>query len=72
MQRFRFVPRLMAAAGYKGWIVLLDEVELIGRYSLLQRAKSYAEVARWVRGAEGRRPVLTQRPGGGCGGRPWR
>jgi hypothetical protein len=49
-QRFRFVPRLMRAAGYRGWIVLLDEVELIGRYSLLQRSKSYAEVARWVRG----------------------
>lgn len=49
-QRFRFVSRLMRAAGYAGWIILLDEVELIGRYSLLQRAKSYAEVARWVRG----------------------
>ncbi|MEJ7846038.1 MAG: BREX system ATP-binding domain-containing protein [Acidimicrobiales bacterium] len=50
VQRFRFVPRLMRAAGYRGWVVLVDEVELIGRYSLLQRAKSYAEVARWVRG----------------------
>ena len=50
LQRFRFVPRLIRAAGYRGWVVLLDEVELIGRYSLLQRAKSYAEVARWVRG----------------------
>ncbi len=50
VQRFRFVARLIRAAGYHGWIVLLDEVELIGRYSLLQRAKSYAEVARWVRG----------------------
>lgn len=50
VERFRFVPRLMQAAGYRGWVVLLDEVELIGRYSLLQRAKSYAEVARWVRG----------------------
>ncbi|MDQ6725140.1 MAG: DUF2791 family P-loop domain-containing protein [Actinomycetota bacterium] len=50
LERFRFVPRLMQAAGYHGWVVLLDEVELIGRYSLLQRAKSYAEVARWVRG----------------------
>lgn len=48
--RLRFVPRLMRAAGYAGWIVLLDEVELIGRYSLLQRAKAYAELARWVRG----------------------
>ncbi len=50
MHRFRFVSRLVRAAGYAGWVVLLDEVELIGRYSLLQRAKSYAEVARWVRG----------------------
>lgn len=50
VQRFRFVSRLIRAAGYKGWVVLLDEVELIGRYSLLQRAKAYAEVARWVRG----------------------
>ena len=50
VQRFRFVSRLITAAGYRGWVILLDEVELIGRYSLLQRAKSYAEVARWVRG----------------------
>lgn len=49
-QRFRFVSRLMQAAGYAGWVVLLDEVELIGRYTTLQRAKSYAEIARWVRG----------------------
>ena len=40
----------MQAAGYAGWVILLDEVELIGRYSLLQRAKSYAELSRWIRG----------------------
>ena len=50
VQRFRFLSRLMQAAGFAGWIILLDEVELIGRYSLLQRAKSYAEINRWVRG----------------------
>jgi len=50
VQRFRFISRLIRAAGHRGWVILLDEVELIGRYSLLQRAKSYAEVARWVRG----------------------
>lgn len=50
VQRFRFVSRLVRAAGYAGWVLLIDEVELIGRYSQLQRAKSYAEVARWVRG----------------------
>lgn len=50
VQRFRFVSRLARAAGYRGWVLLIDEVELIGRYTTLQRAKSYAEVARWVRG----------------------
>jgi hypothetical protein len=50
VQRFRFVSRLVKAAGYHGWVVLLDEVELIGRYTMLQRAKSYGEIARWVRG----------------------
>ncbi|MGQ0678310.1 MAG: BREX system ATP-binding domain-containing protein [Actinomycetota bacterium] len=49
LQRFRFVARLAQAAGYAGWVILLDEVELIGRYSILQRAKSYAEIARWMR-----------------------
>lgn len=49
-QRLRFAARLMTAAGCGGWLVLFDEVELVGRYSLLQRAKSYAEIARWVQG----------------------
>ena len=46
-QRIRFLSRLLRAAGYAGWVVLFDEVELIGRYSLLQRGRSYAELARW-------------------------
>lgn len=48
LQRFRFAAMLMRAAGYAGWVLLLDEAELIGRYSLRQRAKSYAELARWM------------------------
>lgn len=47
-QRFRFTARLLRAAGHSGWVVLFDEVELIGRYSLLQRGRSYAELARWL------------------------
>ena len=50
LQRFRFAAQLMVAAGYGGWILLFDEVELVGRYSLLQRAKSYGEIARWIDG----------------------
>ncbi len=48
LQRFKFVSRLMIAAGYSGWILLIDEAEIIGRYSFRQRAQSYAELARWL------------------------
>ena len=47
-QRFRFVLELIKAAGYKGWMVLIDEFETISSYSILQRAQSYAELARWL------------------------
>lgn len=49
-QRMRFLPRLLRAAGYAGLVILFDEVELIGRYTALQRGRSYAELARWVDG----------------------
>ncbi len=45
-ERFRFVARLLRAAGYDGWVLLLDELELVGRYSILQRGRSYGELAR--------------------------
>jgi hypothetical protein len=47
-QRFRFVARLILASNYHGWVLLVDEAELIGRYSVLQRARSYVELARWT------------------------
>ena len=60
-QRLRFLPRLLRAAGHVGWVVLFDEVELIGRYSLLQRGRSYAELARWLDGDAGEvdEPLVT-------------
>ncbi len=45
-QRFQFAARFMQAAGYAGWILLIDEAELIGRYAITQRAKSYGEISR--------------------------
>lgn len=51
--RFIFVSRLIEAAGFSGWILLIDEVELIGRYSLIQRARSYAEIKKWMEGFSG-------------------
>ena len=47
-QRLRFVLELVKAAGYKGWVVLIDEIDLIASYSILQRARSYAELSRWM------------------------
>jgi hypothetical protein len=45
-QRYYFILQLILAAGYSGWVLLIDEVELVGRYSIKQRAQSYAEIAR--------------------------
>ena len=55
-QTIRFLPMLFRAAGYAGWCILLDEIELIGRYAPLQRAQSYAGLATWL-GLEGARGV---------------
>ena len=52
-QRLRFAAELIKGAGYRGWVVLLDEIELVGSYSPLQRGRSYAELARWLGKREG-------------------
>lgn len=46
LQRFTFMSRLIQGAGFKGWVLLLDELELISRFSIKQRGLSYAELAR--------------------------
>ena len=48
LQRPLFSTRLMLGAGYRGWVWLIDEVELVGRYSILQRGRAYGELARWL------------------------
>ena len=53
LQRFKFAARLMVAAGYAGWVLFIDELELIGRYSILGRARSYAELGRFMGRLEG-------------------
>jgi len=45
-QHFRFALELIKSMGYKGWIILLDEVETISTYTKNQRGRSYAELAR--------------------------
>ncbi len=51
-QRFVFASKLIRAAGYRGWILLLDEVELIASFGLRSRAKSYANLS-WFLGRDG-------------------
>ena len=46
-QRTRFAADFIRAR-HRGWVLLLDELELIGQYSRLQRARSYAALARWM------------------------
>ena len=51
-QRLRFLVEMIRGAGYPGWVVLLDEIELVASYAILQRGRSYAELARWLRIAD--------------------
>jgi hypothetical protein len=39
---YRLFAALIRLAGFRGWVILLDEVELIGKTSLGQRAGAYA------------------------------
>ena len=47
-QKLRFLLELIKAAGYRGWVILMDEIELVANYSILQRARSYGELTRWL------------------------
>ena len=53
-QRIHFLTALLHAAGYAGWCLLFDEVELIGRYTSPRRALAYTWLATWL-GMEGAR-----------------
>ena len=52
-QRFEFLSRFFRSAGYQGWVILLDETEIISRYSLQQRGKAYAHLAQLMGLTEG-------------------
>lgn len=44
-QRFAFLTRFFHAAGYSGWVILLDETEMISKYSVRQRGRAYSYLA---------------------------
>lgn len=41
---FRLLAQLVVLAGYQGWVLLIDELELIGKLGLGARAHSYANL----------------------------
>jgi hypothetical protein len=56
LPRWRFAAGLIAAAGYTGWVLLLDEVELVATFSAVARARAYAVLAMLV-GALEAKPI---------------
>ncbi len=53
-QLFVFAPRLMKVAGHAGWVILIDEAELIASYGIRSRALAYAEIPRYLGASTGR------------------
>ena len=55
LARFAFLTRFFRAAGYAGWVILLDEVELIARYGIRQRGRAYAHLSTLLGGEKSAR-----------------
>ncbi len=55
----RLVDYLIRLRGYAGWVILFDEVELVGRLGRAGRAKSYANVGRLAHDGMGAGHVLS-------------
>jgi hypothetical protein len=53
LHQFEFLSRFFSSAGYAGWVLLLDETEMISKYSLRQRGKAYAHLAQLTGLAKG-------------------
>ena len=48
MDYFRFMAHLFKQLGYNGWVILLDEAELIGRLGKKTRLKAYFNLAQFL------------------------
>jgi hypothetical protein len=55
----RLVDHLLRLRGYAGWVILIDEAELIGRLGRGGRARSYANIGRLGGDGMGARHLLT-------------
>ncbi|MFO8009559.1 MAG: BREX system ATP-binding domain-containing protein [Dehalococcoidia bacterium] len=43
---FRFLSKLIRRLGYKGWVILLDEAELLAKLGIAGRAQAYVNLGR--------------------------
>ena len=48
MDYFRFMSHLFLKVGYNGWVILMDEAELIGRLGKKTRLKAYFQMANFL------------------------
>jgi hypothetical protein len=58
LEKLEFLARFFRSAGYAGWAVLLDETEMISKYSQRQRGRSYAHLAQLLGAGKGGLPGL--------------
>jgi len=56
---FRMVDALVRIKGYRGWVLLFDEAELIGKLGMGARAKAYANISRFLNSQDGLLNTLT-------------
>jgi hypothetical protein len=47
-QTMRFLSRFCQVSGYRGWVIFLDEAELISKYGSISRARAYEQLGRWL------------------------
>lgn len=47
-QTIRFLSKFCQVSGYRGWVIFLDETELISKYGPISRARAYAQLGRWL------------------------
>ncbi|MDO4523562.1 MAG: DUF2791 family P-loop domain-containing protein [Eubacteriales bacterium] len=56
---FRFMAHLFVQLGYHGWVILVDETELMGRLGKKARLKAYDNMAKFLFPEEGLESVYT-------------
>jgi hypothetical protein len=47
-ETIRFLARLCQERGFRGWVIFLDETELISKYGPISRARAYEQLGRWL------------------------